>query len=406
MLFWITSAALAVFVTMLLSVALVKARNETKKPQNTELDFYRIQYKDLERDIARGVIDASEGERAKLEISRRILDADKNAHAASVDGGQKGISLLPVALMIGFLIFGTGGLYFKLGTPGAHDQPISSRLAAAQEAMRNRPGQAEAEADVPAQNIQRDRSYIELIDQLRNALAERPDDLQGHLLLVGNEAQLGNFIGAYTAQQQVIHIKGTSATSDDYADLADLMILAAGGYISPEAERALVRSLQLNERNGTARYFSGLLFAQTGRPDRAFEVWRGQLAEGPETAPWIPAIRAQIDQAAYFAGVQYEQPAPIFVETGPDAAAIAAAENLSPQERAEMIRGMVEGLSARLAQEGGPVEDWARLVVSLTALNETERARAILAEAQRDFASDPTALEHLNTAATQAGLTQ
>ena len=33
-----------------------------------------------------------------------------------------------------------------------------------------------------------------------------------------------------------------------------MMILAAGGYVSPDAEAALLRGLELEPRNGTARY--------------------------------------------------------------------------------------------------------------------------------------------------------
>ena len=53
---------------------------------------------------------------------------------------------------------------------------------------------------------------------------------------------------------------------------------------------------------------------------------------------------------------------------------------------------MVAGLADRLANEGGPPQDWARLIRSLMVLGEEDRARAIYAEALQVFAEVPDAL--------------
>ncbi|MEL7216548.1 MAG: c-type cytochrome biogenesis protein CcmI, partial [Pseudomonadota bacterium] len=42
-----------------------------------DLEVYRDQLSELDRDLARGTLSAAEAERAKLEIQRRILAADK-----------------------------------------------------------------------------------------------------------------------------------------------------------------------------------------------------------------------------------------------------------------------------------------------------------------------------------------
>ena len=77
---------------------------------------------------------------------------------------------------------------------------------------------------------------------------------------------------------------------------------------------------------------------------------------------------------------------------------------MSEADRAAMIRGMVDGLAERLATEGGPPEDWARLITSLAALGDTARAEAIFAESLQVFAASPPALSTLNAAAARAGL--
>lgn len=67
-----------------------------------------------------------------------------------------------------------------------------------------------------------------------------------------------------------------------------------------------------------------------------------------------------------------------------------------------MIEGMVAQLGARLANEGGPVEDWARLIRALGVLGRTGEASAIWREARDAFADDPAAQEALRAAARDA----
>ena len=59
------------------------------------------------------------------------------------------------------------------------------------------------------------------------------------------------------AQRTVIALKGEAATGEDHAALAEVMILAAGGYVSPEAEAELTAALQRDPLNGTATYYAG-----------------------------------------------------------------------------------------------------------------------------------------------------
>lgn len=83
-----------------------------------------------------------------------------------------------------------------------------------------------------------------------------------------------------------------------------------------------------------------------------------------------------------------------------------AAAELSDAERQEMIRGMVNQLSDRLATEGGSPEEWARLITALGVIGETDRASGIVDEAQAVFAGNAEALQMIEAAARQAGLPQ
>jgi cytochrome c-type biogenesis protein CcmH len=83
-----------------------------------------------------------------------------------------------------------------------------------------------------------------------------------------------------------------------------------------------------------------------------------------------------------------------------------AAAGMDPQARSEMIRGMVTRLSERLATEGGPPEDWARLINAYGVLGEQDAARRTWDEAQGQFAQDAGALASIRAAAQSAGVAE
>lgn len=405
MLFWIVTAVLTLVVVGTLSVALLRGRSEARPPAAYDLDVYRDQLKEVERDLARGVVSETDADRARTEVSRRILAADaalrEGTTTISGSGGLVAAALTSLAVAAASYF-----IYLELGAPGYGDLSLTDRIERAETLRAERPSQETAEAGLPADmpnTAPVSPDYVALVEQLRETVATRPDDVQGHVLLVQSEAQLGNFAAAHAAKARVIELKGASATAADFSDYADLLILAAGGYVSPAAEAVLERTLAMDPTNGTARYYFGLMMAQTGRPDTALRVWDQLLRAGPADAPWIPPIEAQIDEMASRAGVNYARPV-VGTGRGPSAEDIEAAGDMSPAERLEMIQGMVSGLSERLATDGGPVEDWARLISALGVLGQLGQARAIFENAQVAFDGDPRAADILNEAADRVGL--
>lgn len=315
--------------------------------------------------------------------------------------------MLVGALLAIALVGGSLWTYLNLGAPGYGDLSLKDRIEMAEEARENRPSQQMAEDSLPPYiappNVSPD--YVALVEQLRQTVQERPNDLQGHVLLAQNEANLGNFRDAARVQAKVISLSGEDATVEDFTNYADMLVIAAGGYVSPEAEDVLTQALSRDATNGTARYYMGLMLAQTGRPDSAFRIWDQLLREGPEEAPWIQPILAQIEDLSFRAGVNYQLPeiGPGRSPTrGPDAADIEAAGELSPTERLEMIQSMVQGLSDRLATEGGPPEDWAQLITALGVLGRTGAARSVYENAVQVFADNGPALDLLLRAGQRA----
>lgn len=409
MVFWIVAAALALGTSGLIAAALLRGRASVAPPAAYDLEIYRVQLKEVEKDLARGVIAEDEASRLRAEVSRRILAADTQIKAHGPDGGQpRRVGALLAAALAVLVTGGALAGYVTLGAPGLPDQPRAGRLAASDAARSERLDQAEAEARFGAkeQPVEASEEFAQLMEKLRAAIEERPDDARGLGLLARNEANLGNTGAARHAQQRLIAALGDAANAGDYAFLADLMITSAGGYVSSEAEASLRKALTLDPRQPEARYYLGAYYAQVDRPDAAFRTWERLLQDSPPDAAWVAPLRARIEDAAGQAGIRYTLPdlGKTLQMAGPSKAQVQAAEDMSEEDRQAFIRSMVDGLMTRLAEDGGPPEDWARLIGALGVLGETDSAQAIWAEAKDTFAGRSEALAMLQEAADRAGL--
>lgn len=404
--FWIAAAAITFMVAaILVRAVIVGARREVESRAASDVAVYRAQLDEVDRDVARGVIAAEDADRVHAEIARRLIAADK-AQSAETHNTHRAPAALALTL-IGVAVLGSLASYWWLGAPGYGDMALKDRIAFAEQVRLTRPDQAAAEASLPPFEAPSDMDarYSTLLTQLRQTVAQRPDDVEGHLLLAQQERRIGDFRSAKQAQERVLVLKGDQVTAQDLANLGELQVMAAGGYVSPQAEMSLRAALVQEPQNGVARYYLGLMLAQTGRPDQAFRIWDALLRAGPEDAPWIPPILAQIEEMAQLAGVRYSIPAignaPV---RGPTADDLENAENMSPEDRMDMIGSMVEGLSDRLATQGGPPDDWARLISSLGVMGDWQRAAAIHANAIEVFGDNKDALEIINAAGRRAGV--
>lgn len=398
--FGLIGLALAAFAIAATLTPMWRSRNESGH-EDTDIEIYRGQLSEVDRDLARGVLNEDEAERTRIEIQRRLLSADAGSRAKTSDA-PKGVSRAIAAFLALCLIASAGAGYVYLGAPGYGDVPRAQRIALGEERRANRPSQLEAETANPIEDTlpQFDQQTRDLIQSRRAAAFEQAQDPQVWDVLVQTEAAIGHFQRATRAQERLIALRGDTASNADYERLLDLMVAATQGYVSPEAETVALTVLRNDPDNFIALYYAGLMYAQNDRPDRAFALWRRVVEEGdPDTLQWGFAAGQIEDVAAQF-GMAYTLPE----RRGPSDADIEAAESMDLEDRRAMIQGMVAQLSDRLATEGGPPQDWARLVSSLAVLGEDETARAILGEAELVFGGDVQAVNIVRRAAQEAGL--
>src|SRR5690606_4765695 len=118
---------------------------------------------------------------------------------------------------------------------------------------------------------------------------------------------------------------------------------------------------------------------QDGRPGEAAAAWRALLSDAPADAVWRPMVAEAL---ARVAGTQ--APArPPSQAPAPTQEQVAAAAGMSDGARTAMIAGMVEGLAARLKDNGDDVQGWLRLARAYMVLGQPDKARAAREDARK-----------------------
>ena len=403
MIFWVITFLICALISIFFYRTITQEAPEIVP--NSDLEVYKDQLVNIDKELSRGIIAIDEAERIKAEVSRRILELGKRKKF-ELKNETKVSGLILSTLFLIILIAGGSFIYQEFGAPGYKNMSQSQRIKNSNELLIGRATQGELLQDRGSkQNLNTpDGNYGELVKKLRQKVAERPTDLEGLKLLAGIEAKIGNIDEAVKAQQQFLQVLGNSASDSDYFNYADLLINQVDGIVSPEAEKALRTALRRNPRNGGAKYYIGLMLAQNDRPDLALRLWKQLLKTDNLEAPWIPLIRDDIERLAVLAGdTKFELPS-VEVTPGPTAEDVDNASQMSSEERQEMIRGMVSRLSERLSSDGGSPNEWARLINALGVLGEMQSAKSAWKHAKNIFTESPSAIEILNTAAQNIGL--
>jgi cytochrome c-type biogenesis protein CcmH len=345
----LTSLALAI-----LLVPLLRQRRAEVSREAYNLAVYRDQLAEVERDLGRGLLNPEQAEMARAEIGRRIL-----ALSPAPAGSTSPVPFAAATIAVVLLPFAAWLLYARLGSPGLPDQPFAGRAAAAKAVASG------------VQHLDLGKAVAKIGDHLK----EHPEDLTGWLLLARTEITLGQYAEAVEAYRHAADLSGHRA--DIVGDWGEAQVLAADGTVTPAAHEAFQAALVDKENAPRSRYYLALAQSQQGDAKAALQGWVDLAADSPADAEWLPLLRQRIAEAATTLGVD---PTSLKTSSGmPSQAAVAAtaqaAADASPEERRAMILAMVGNLAARLEQQPGDVEGWARLGRSYMVLKEPQKAR-------------------------------
>jgi cytochrome c-type biogenesis protein CcmH len=306
---------------------------------------YRDQLRELDRDVARGVLTDAEAQGSRVEIQRRLLAVADAPATADTPGGRARAPVL--AVMIGAVVAaGSVVLFDTLNTPLRVDQGAIAQRA----------------------EVER------LVSRLRERLEADPTSQEGWRLYARTTAALGEWDNALNAYRQAIALGDGSAQTR--AGLAEVLVARAQGLVVPEARELFRAVLDQVPDDPMARFYLAVAAAEDGDAQTAISQLQALAADLPADAPVRQELRRRIEGIAAQAGITAPALAAGRAPTdrGPDAEAVEAAGSLPPAERQAMIRAMVDRLADRLRQEPNDFDGWMRLGRSRLVLGEADAA--------------------------------
>lgn len=351
LLFWIAAALLSAAAAALV---LWRARGAGEVlAEAPEAAVYRRHLAEQDELKARGLLGEDEYRAARAEAARRLLAVAAPADIPAGDPKKLGLIVLASALSAAALAM---VIYSLVGSPGAPDRPYASRLKAWTEVDPATLGPAEAAAV--------------LADMARR----QPNNGEVWSFLGRARAAAGDSFGAAQAFEKAVALRPNAA--EDWSALGEVLTELNDGKLGPDAERAFRRALAIDPNAPGPRYGMGRAEIAAGRKEEGLKLWREALALLPEDDARREALKREIAAA--------------------EGAAVSVGANAAEDEA---IRGMVQGLAARLESAPDDPQGWARLVRAYTVLNDLPARDRALARARQLFRDRPTELAAIEAAA-------
>lgn len=365
MTFWIIAVLMMLAVAAALLIPALRRGADDADAAEFDLEVYRNQLEQLESDKAAGLIAGTEADAARAEISRRMLDAD--ARRGSASSGTRPLpasrwiamataAVVPLAALL---------LYADWGAPDIPGHPFAERSH---------------------ELTQQTADLRTRVTKLRENLEQNPENLEGWVLLATSLAALRDFENAGKAYEKALGLDAGNAGL--IAAYGETLVMANDGVVIPAARSAFESALEKSAREPRARFYLAIAEEQAGNNRAALDRWLALLKDSPPTAPWTKVVRQRAINAAQAAGIEPDSivPPPAAAATkppGPSAGDVAAAQSMSPEDRAAMIEGMVTKLADRLKDEPDDLEGWMRLGRAYTVLKRPADAKIAMANAAR-----------------------
>jgi len=212
-----------------------------------------------------------------------------------------------------------------------------------------------------------------------------------------------NFNAAKVAYEKALEIAPNDPQT--LSAYAETLTRAANDIVTETALMYFSKSLKVDPSNVRASFYTGLAQQQSGNDTGAIDTWVALLNSVPADAPWKADLIARVNSLATEANIELPENFLRQSQKAPSAADIAAAEQLSPGQRQEMIQSMVSRLQQRLTENPNDLTGWKQLIRSQVVLEQSAQATASMALARKAFSQNASALAELEQYAKQQGLT-
>ena len=359
MLLWVFMALMTGAAVMAVLWPLSRHVSGSETESRGDVEFYRDQLAEIDREIERGLLSEDQAKAARTEAGRRLLKAHADGDRSVASTGEPALRRRRAAAAFSLAVVPLVALavYGVLGSPQAPSR-AETALAASAEVVRDLGG---------------------AIARIESHLAAHPEDGRGWDVIAPVYLGAGRYDDAAKAYAAARRLEGDSV--DRLTGHGEALVAGAGGVVSAEALEVFRRALGLDPGSAKARFYGALAAEQDGQLTRARADYEQMIAGAPPDAPWAPVVRARL------------------AKLGGNPTPELRTETVSPE-----ITAMVEGLDSRLARDGGSEPEWARLVRSFVVLGRRQDAQDRLTKAKTALAGDAQAVASLDRLAEDLGL--
>ena len=275
--FWLV-AALIVLVTLGVLLRALLARravDAAPAPDSASIAIFRDQKRQLDEDLANGVLDAAEHARLVDELARRLgHEVEAIPVEATTAPATSPLASIVTAIALAVVLpAAAAGIYLALGQPAS--------LVAAPRAG-ERP---ETQAQVVA-----------MVDKLAQRMRENPDDSRGWTLLGRSYTTLGRYDDALRAYEEAAtRAPGDASVLADYADVLAMV----QGTLQGKPTELVERALAIDAHNHKALALAATAATERHDFDTALARWRALAAGLPadsDSAREVAQAIADVEQ--------------------------------------------------------------------------------------------------------------
>jgi cytochrome c-type biogenesis protein CcmH len=276
--FWILATLMTLVALAIVLVPLLRARPRAAPSRHdANLEVLRSQRREIDADVASGVLPAEAREEALAELVGRAGDDLVPDPPAPTAAARKPWVVAGIAAVaIPAIAFGT---YLALGNPAASDPKAIAASAT--------PSPAD------------DAKIVAMVESLARKVRDRPDDTEGWALLGRSMAALGRFREAADAYEHLMRLAPGDAQV--MADYADVLGMVQGRTLAGRPYELARQALRIEPKNKKALALAGTAAVDAGEYTVAIGYWQrlaGELPPGSEDYAQVQAILGEIRSRA------------------------------------------------------------------------------------------------------------
>ena len=264
---WLFMVMLCSAVAVAVSVPLIRRFDATSQV-GQEAAFYRDQIKEVEQDVASGMITPADAITAKVEINRRLAAAAKSVtNTNPVSSRWRTIALVATAAWV---IVGGTYLYGKLGRPQFAQQ-----------------AQSQPQADTATAAM-----IDAMVAKLQGKLDANPNDAEGWRMMGLAQMNLQHFDKSISAYEKAMALQPDNVETQ--SRYVEALVQQAQGTVTPKATTVIAAVLAKQPKDLRARYYAAIGEEQAGKTAEALAKWQALLADAPADAPWLDTVKEHV----------------------------------------------------------------------------------------------------------------